>query len=263
MITSLHSPHVEAVKALLGSRGGKARKETGSYVVESLQNIREMMTHAPDEIKSIYITTEGHERIGEIPVGNFDLHEVTPEVMKAMSDTVTPQGILAIAAIPKHDLASVISGSGSSGKFIFLWQIQDPGNAGTIIRAADAFGFSGVIFSDNSVDAYSPKVVRSGAGSHWHIPIIEEVGLEQLIKVAADNQSLLFATEANAEKDLLSTARESAHSRSIWIFGNEARGIPDDLDVSRVSIPIAGKAESLNLASAASVVMYAVSAAGK
>lgn len=263
MITSLHSPHVEAVRALLGSRGVKERKESQTYVVESLQNIRELISSASDEIKILFFTAEGKERLGEIPDGKCDLIEVSPEVMKAMTDTVTPQGILAIAKIPQRDLATVFAQSSSKAKFIYLWQIQDPGNAGTIIRAADAFGFSGVIFSDASVDAYSPKVVRSTAGSLWHIPIVEEVHIDHMNHVAKANGALLFATEANSDKDLLITAQESAESRCVWIFGNEARGIPDNLDVAKVSIPMNGKAESLNLASAASVVMYAVSAAGK
>lgn len=263
MITSLHSPHVEAVRALLGSRGVKERKETQTYVVESLQNIRELIGSAPHEIKSLFLTAEGKERLGDIPDGKFDLIEVSPEVMKAMTDTVTPQGILAIAKIPPRDLATLFAQSSSNAKFIYLWQIQDPGNAGTIIRAADAFGFSGVIFSDSSVDAYSPKVVRSTAGSLWHIPIVEEVSIDQIMNIAKGNDALLFATEADSNKDLLITAKESADRRCIWIFGNEARGIPDDLEVAKVSIPMNGKAESLNLASAASVVMYAVSAVGK
>ena len=263
MITSLHSPHVEAVRALLGSRGNKARRESRTYVVESLQNIRELLACAPTEVKALYLTEEGRHKLSEIPLGLFEIYDVTPEVMKAMTDTVTPQGLLAVAYLPERDISSVIAQSSTSAKFAYFWQIQDPGNAGTIIRAADAFGFDGVFFSDESVDAYSPKVVRSSAGSHWHLPIVEDVNLESLIDAASQGQCALFATEASASRDLLDIARESAPSRAIWIFGNEARGIPGNLVATRVAIPIQGKAESLNLASAASVVMYAVSAARK
>jgi TrmH family RNA methyltransferase len=263
MITSLHSPHVEAVKALLGSRGNKARRETGSYVVESLQNIRELLANTPSDVKALYLTEDGRHKLREIPLGIFDIHEVSPEVMKAMTDTVTPQGLLAIAQLPKLDFASVIARSSLNAKFAYFWQIQDPGNAGTIIRAADAFGFDGVFFSDESVDVYSPKVVRSSAGSHWHIPIVEDVSLDALKSVSQSNECQLFATDASASNDLLEISRESAAARAIWIFGNEARGIPEDLTATKVSIPIQGKAESLNLATAASVVMYAVSAARK
>jgi len=263
MITSLHSPHVEAVKALLGSRGNKARRETGTYVVESLQNIREFLACSPSDVMALYLTEDGRHKLSEIPLGIFDIHEVTPEVMKAMTDTVTPQGLLAIAKLPQRDISHVIAQSSTNAKFAYFWQIQDPGNAGTIIRAADAFGFDGIFFSDESVDAYSPKVVRSSAGSHWHIPIVEDVSLDSLTAAAANGKCELFATEAAAAHDLLDVARESASSRAIWIFGNEARGIPNNLAAKQVSIPIHGKAESLNLATAASVVMYAVSTARK
>jgi len=261
MITSLHSPHVEAVKALLGSRGVKARRESQTYVVESLQNVRELIDSAPHQIKTIYLTADGQEKLG--PVSGFDIQEVSPEVMKAMTDTVTPQGLLAIAKIPSQSLSELFSSRKGALKLAYFWEIQDPGNAGTVIRAADAFGFDGVLFSDKSVDAYSPKVVRSSAGSHWHIPIVEDVTLEVLLSAAQENSFELYATDADADLDLLVAAQESASKSAIWIFGNEARGIPRDLAAKRVAIPINGKAESLNLATAASVVMYAVSAARK
>ena len=261
MITSLHSPHVEAVKALLGSRGVKARRESHTYVVESLQNIRELIDNAPLQIKTLYATADGLEKLG--PVSSVDIQEVSPEVMKAMTDTVTPQGLLAIAKIPNNSLDEFFAMKKHGMKLAYFWEIQDPGNAGTVIRAADAFGFDGVLFSDKSVDVYSPKVVRSSAGSHWHIPIFEDVTIEALLDSARNNSFELYATDADANLDLLAAAQESSSSSAIWIFGNEARGIPNQLQAKRVAIPINGKAESLNLATAASVVMYAVSAARK
>lgn len=265
MITSLHSPHVEAVKALLGSRGVKARRESHTYVVESLQNIRELIDNAPLQIKTLYATADGLEKLGPVSSVDvqIDIQEVSPEVMKAMTDTVTPQGLLAIAKIPNYSLDEFLAMKKDGMKLAYFWEIQDPGNAGTVIRAADAFGFDGVLFSDKSVDVYSPKVVRSSAGSHWHIPIFEDVTIEALLDSARNNSFELYATDADANLDLLAAAQESSSSSAIWIFGNEARGIPNQLQAKRVAIPINGKAESLNLATAASVVMYAVSAARK
>ena len=265
MITSLHSPHVEAVKALLGSRGVKARRESHTYVVESLQNIRELIDNAPLQIKTLYATADGLEKLGPVSSVDvqIDIQEVSPEVMKAMTDTVTPQGLLAIAKIPNNSLDEFFAMKKDGMKLAYFWEIQDPGNAGTVIRAADAFGFDGVLFSDKSVDVYSPKVVRSSAGSHLHIPIFEDVTIEALLDSARNNSFELYATDADANLDLLAAAQESSSSSAIWIFGNEARGIPNQLQAKRVAIPINGKAESLNLATAASVVMYAVSAARK
>jgi len=267
MITSLHSPHVEAVKALLGSRGSKARKESGQYVIEGFSSIKEALDFSPEEITTLYLTSDGMSRLATIPEGYFEIVEVSPEVMKAMTDTVTPQGLLAIAQIPENSFADFLAASKNELKIAYFWQIQDPGNAGTVIRAADAFGFDAVIFSDNSVDIYSPKVVRSSAGSHWHIPLFTSISEDQLKSQIAGRAFDIYATDANGGLELLEAANESKDRSAIWIFGNEARGLEakvvSTLGAKQVAIPISGKAESLNLATAASVVMYAVSAARK
>jgi TrmH family RNA methyltransferase len=263
MITSLQSPHVEAVKALLGSRGVKERHDRGQYVIESVQNIKAALASQETEIESIFYTQEGLERLGSFYHSN--LIEVSPQVMKAMTDTVSPQGVLAIAKLKRRAL-SELKGL-KSGKFLYFWQIQDPGNAGTIIRTADAFGFDAVIFSDSSVDLYSPKVIRSTAGSFWQTKVLDEVSVEEIKEFAEQTTSALFATKSDGALLLRDAARESVSKPSIWIFGNEARGLPPEVEASLgakpVSIPMAGKTESLNLATAASVVMYAVANADK
>lgn len=267
MITSLHSPHVEAVKALLGSRGGKARRESGQYIIEGLSSIKEALSFAPEEIATLYLTDEGKNRLANIPEGYFEILEVSREVMKVMTDTVTPQGILAVANIPENSFAQFLSSNSGPLKIAYFWEIQDPGNAGTVIRAADAFGFDAIVFSDKSVDIYSPKVVRSSAGSHWHIPLFQALPLDDLISLIEGRGFEIYASSAAGEVELLKAAAKSMDDPAIWIFGNEARGLPKEvistLGALEVAIPIAGKAESLNLATAASVVMYAVSAARK
>jgi TrmH family RNA methyltransferase len=267
MITSLHSPHVEAVKALLGSRGVKARRETQTYVIESLSNIQEVFYYAPSLVKTLYLTEAGREKLGSISLGKTEVFDVTPEVMAAMTDTVTPQGMLAVAQIPQNSVDGFFSGNRSKVRVAYFWEIQDPGNAGTVIRAGDAFGFDAVIFSSNSVDVYSPKVVRASAGSLWHVPIFEGISIEEIKKFASQTGASIYATDADADLELSNGANEASHGNSIWVFGNEARGLPaevcESLGAKRVAIPISGKAESLNLATAASVVMYAVTAARK
>jgi TrmH family RNA methyltransferase len=255
------------VKALLGSRGGKARKESGQYVIEGLSSIKEALDFSPEEITTLYLTSDGMSRLATIPEGYFEIIEVSPEVMKAMTDTVTPQGLLAIAQIPQNSLADFLAASKSELKIAYFWQIQDPGNAGTVIRAADAFGFDAVIFSDNSVDIYSPKVVRSSAGSHWHIPLFTSISEGELKTQLSGKAFEIYGTDASGGLELLTAANESKNRSAIWVFGNEARGLDakviSTLGATQVAIPISGKAESLNLATAASVVMYAVSAARK
>lgn len=258
MITSLHSSHVEAVKALLGARGVKARREQRSYVVEGVTNISAVIAAKPKLIKRIYYTAAGMARINAAWDGEW--LEVSDQVMKAMTDTVTPQGLLAIVEKSEDslkDLAKI-----AQPKLAYLWEIQDPGNAGTVIRAADAFGFDGVIFSENSVDIFSPKVIRATAGSLWQIKLVTEISLEQLDEFARQQNLRCFTTMASAEIELSAISKELKGKGSIWIFGNEARGIPKNvpsvIQATSVSIPMSGAAESLNLATAASVVMYAV-----
>jgi TrmH family RNA methyltransferase len=173
--------------------------------------------------------------------------------MKQMSETITPQGIIAICSIPKVELNS-ISLNGSR-KFIYLSEVQDPGNAGTILRSADAFGMDAVITSPGSVDMYSPKVVRSTAGSLWHIPVFESVGIEELLKSGIKAISLGAAGSIALDSFVATTD-------TVAVFGNEARGLStaqaiDQIEV--VSIPMPGNAESLNLSAAASIVMYHLS----
>jgi TrmH family RNA methyltransferase len=261
VITSLHSPHVEAVKALLGSRGSKERRQSGRYVIEGAQNINSALSSVSDLVEKIYYTAESREEINS-PSWTGELIEVAPNVMKAMSDTVTPQGLIAVARISDLRISDFKNHPPKNSKIAYFWEIQDPGNAGTVIRAADAFGFDAVIFSNNSVDAYSPKVVRSTAGSFWNIPLFEDISEVQLLELSNNLSLEVFATFAEADLSLKDAAQSCREKGSIWIFGNEARGIPNalltKLNPTKVAIPMSGSAESLNLATAASVVMYAV-----
>ena len=255
MIESLNSPHVARVKALIGSRGVKERKSTGQFVAEGMQCAREaLVSHNGPRIETLYLTVNGRNKVEEIAdIAQFNVVDVSDEVMKEMSETITPQGILAICTIPKSELNS-ISLNGSR-KFIYLAEVQDPGNAGTILRSADAFAMDGVITSPGSVDMYSPKVVRSTAGSLWHIPVFESVPLEDVMNLGVT----VFSLGASGSHSL---HQYQASGDIAAVFGNEARGLTtaqqvDSIEV--VSIPMPGNAESLNLSAAASIVMYHLS----
>jgi TrmH family RNA methyltransferase len=256
MIESLHSPHIARVKALIGSKGAKERREQGLFVAEGLQCTREALTatHGP-ELKILYATEVGLSKISELDLGSSDVVEVSEAVMKAMSDTVSPQGLISLCHKPESDI-SELSLTGTS-RFIYLHEIQDPGNAGTILRTADAMGMSAVITSAESVDMFSPKVVRSTAGSLWHIPVYEGVPFDTLDKAFAGIQKFLLSSHAKTSLLDLEIPADC-----IAIFGNEARGVSAaDLgaQVTEVTIPMAGRAESLNLSAAASIVMFTLS----
>ena len=254
MIESLHSPHIARVKALIGSRGVKERRNAGLFVAEGIQSVREAITFRNEiSIDTLYLTSNGRNRLEEsINVSGVNTVDVSDEVMAAISETITPQGILAICSIPQRSI-SQLQLRGSS-KIIYLSEIQDPGNAGTIIRSADAMGMSAIVTSPGSVDLFSPKVVRSTAGSLWHIPVFESVSLAEMI--AAFPQTQMFTLGSKGSTPL---PELKVDSDCIAIFGNEARGIATPQNLAQVSIPMPGNAESLNLSAAASIVMYHLS----
>lgn len=260
MIESLHSPHIGRVKALLGSRGKKERRESGVFVAEGLQFLREAtQENAAPSIETLYLTRGGRAKAeaAGLNIAALQVIDVSDEVMSAMGETVTPQGILGLCTLPNSDFSEFKISEES--RVVYLREIQDPGNAGTILRTADATGFSACLTSPNSVDFYSPKVVRASAGSLWHIPLYERVPLEELISMWP-NQNI-FALDADGAVSFLDI---KIAGPSLWIFGNEAQGLQSlvaDSRMTAVNIPMAGNAESLNLASAAAIVMFRVSTA--
>ena len=254
MIESLHSPHVGRVKALIGSRGVKERSESGLFVAEGIQALREALTcQQGPAIETLYLSPSGAQRISDLDVTEVNVVEVSDAVMEAMTSTVTPQGIVMVCSIPRFRLADIAITSESF--FIYLDRIQDPGNAGTILRSADAFGARAVITSPQSVDMYSPKVVRSTAGSLWHIPVFESVAIDDVLAMGVK----AFSLGAEGSKSL---SQYQTSGDTVAVFGNEARGFStgqkvDSIDVVRIPMP--GNAESLNLSAAASIVMYHLS----
>ena len=255
MIESLNSPHIARVKALIGSRGVKERKNAGQFVAEGLQCAREaLVAESGPRIETLYLTANGRNKVEEFAdLSQFNAVDVNDEVMKHMSETITPQGIIAICTIPATQLDSIALNG--SRRFIYLSEVQDPGNAGTILRSADAFGMDAVISSPGSVDMFSPKVVRSTAGSLWHIPVFESILLEDLVGRGVRGFTL-GATGSKSLNDYVSTGD------TVAIFGNESRGLTTSENLSgieSVNIPMPGNAESLNLSAAASIVMYHLS----
>ena len=257
MIESLHSPHIARVKALLGSRGKKERRESGLFIAEGLQFLREAVKiGSSPKIETLYLTTSARLKLAAegLEISHLNTVDVSDAVMNEMGDTVTPQGIIGLCQLP--DLSMKDIEIASDRKYIYLYEIQDPGNAGTILRTADATGFSGVITAPNSVDLFSPKVVRASAGSLWHLPVVERVELSDLLS-RWPNKSI-FALEVTAKQSLLEIEYLDP---SLWIFGNEAHGLPvrnGEPRITPISIPMLGNAESLNLAAAASIVMFYV-----
>jgi TrmH family RNA methyltransferase len=184
---------------------------------------------------------------------------VSGQVMAELAQTVTPQGLLAVCRfidIPLDRLTAA-----APRLVVLLANVRDPGNAGTVLRTADAAGADGVVFSDASVDPYNSKCVRASAGSLFHLPVVAGSPLRQAAAALRGAGLQILAAEGSAGRELDELESDGALGRpTAWLFGNEAWGLPADL-VSladqAVAVPIYGRAESLNLAAAAAVCLYA------
>lgn len=255
----LRSARVKAARQL----GKKAFRERGrSFLAEGPQAVGEAL-RTPGVVTELFVTGQGRTRHAELTAWAVGLgvavHEVAGDVMAELAQTVTPQGLLAVCRFIDVPLAVL---TGARPRLVaVLASVRDPGNAGTITRTADAAGADGVVFSAASVDPYNAKCVRSSAGSLFHLPVVAGPALPEVIGglraaglqvLAADGRASLVLDDPASALDLtLPTA---------WLFGNEAWGLPDSLLAladAVVAVPIYGQAESLNLAAAAAVCLYA------
>lgn len=256
MIDNPRSPRVRAV-AKLAKRS--ARTETGLFLVEGPQAVAEALAFHAEALVELFITesaADRHTDLVEAAVdGGVEVETVTDAVLEAMADTVTPQGVVATC----RQFPTTVPGILERGPSLVavLEEVRDPGNAGTIIRAADAAGAGAVVFTGKSVDPYNPKVVRSTTGSIFHVPVVKNGALEDAAEaLRAAGLQVIAADVKGAD---LSRVRDTLAEPTAWVFGNEARGLPDEklaLADRVVKVPIYGHAESLNLATAASVCLY-------
>ena len=236
-----------------------ARSETGLFLLEGPQGLKEAVAY-PELIDEVFFTTDARAALsGEFELlaqAGVQLTEVSDAALKQMSDTNTPQGVIAVCQQLDITLDDLL---GSKPRLIaFLANVRDPGNAGTVLRAADAAGADAVIFSENSVDLYNPKLVRSTAGSLFHVPVVIDANLESTISALRASGIQVFAANAGGER--LPLPQSELAEPTAWLFGNEAWGFdPEVLDAvtKQVAVPIYGDAESLNVATAASICLYA------
>ncbi|PJJ72487.1 TrmH family RNA methyltransferase [Diaminobutyricimonas aerilata] len=258
MIDNPRSPRVRAV-AKLAKR--EARTDTGLFLLEGPQAVAEAFAYAPDSVIDLFGTPSALDKHSDLARAAADAgvepEYVTEQVLDAMADTVTPQGIVAVARQLPTSVRDIFRAA--PRLVAILEEVRDPGNAGTIIRAADAAGADAVILTGRSVDLYHPKVVRSTTGSLFHLPVATGAILENVLERAAEAGVQVLAADIDGD-DLLTARREGLLERpTAWLFGNEARGLSDEhvaLADRSIAVPIYGRAESMNLATAASVCLY-------
>ncbi len=238
-----------------------ARSESGTFLAEGPQAVREALTwgRTRGEIISLYATADALARHEFLAVSTIPVTVVEDAILAAMADTVTPQGVLAVCRLPREELASLFR-HGAPRLVALLAKVRDPGNVGTAIRSADAAGADGVVVSNESVDPWSPKAVRSSAGSLWHLPVISDADLKSVIPELQRHGLQVLAAASNATLTLEEIEQQGRLARpTAWLFGNEAWGLSSairDLADSVVSLPIFGHAESLNLSMAATLALY-------
>ena len=260
LITSTRAPRVNAARRL-GKRSFRAADR--AFLVEGPQAVREAVHDPRQLVTELFVTGEAAARHAEIVAaargGGVPVHHVSGEVLGALSQTVTPQGLVAVARFCDVPLDDALTPS--SRLVVVLYAVRDPGNAGTAIRTADAAGADAVILADTSVDPYNGKCVRASAGSLFHLPIVSGAPLEQVAAAARAAGLALVAADGHADDDLdaLIDGGDLA-APTAWLFGNEAWGLPAQARAVAdrvVRVPIHGRAESLNLATATAVCLYA------
>ena len=238
------------------------RQRERAFLAEGPQAVAEAI-RCGAQVSDLFVTAPArsrhHDLLTAVAGAGIPVHIVSGEVMSELAQTVTPQGLLAVCGLLDVPLAAAVTPA--SRLAVLLANVRDPGNAGTVLRTADAAGAQAVVFADASVDPYNGKCVRASAGSLFHLPVV--AGATLTVAVAAMRQAGLriIAADGRAGRSLDDTdVRARLHEPTAWLFGNEAWGLPADLAAladESVAVPIYGKAESLNLAAAAAVCLYA------
>ncbi len=233
----------------------KYRDKEDLFVIEGLRSVNLVYENKLEDIEYVLVTEEYVEKCNY----NLDIDKFfvcSEDVFKSMTDAVNAQGILAVCKKPKRNVEDLLN---KENVFILVCEnLQDPGNAGTLIRTADSVGADGIVFTQGSVDIYNPKVVRSTVGSILNVNIYENIEIEKFIKDLNKSNITCYGTSL----DTTEFHDEVKYNENLAVFlGNEANGLlqstQDMLDI-KVKIPMCGKAESLNVGVAGSVVCYEI-----
>ncbi|MEX1047058.1 MAG: TrmH family RNA methyltransferase [Actinomycetota bacterium] len=249
MITSVRNAKIaDAVK--LKKRA--MRDRAGKFLVEGAKTVGEALgSGAPIEV--LFHTDTADPLAERARAAGIPVEQVTEEVMGKLASTVTPQGVVAVSGFVDISLDDFPSNPASVA---VLSEGRDPGNAGTILRSADAAGSGGVVFGSESVDVYNPKTVRASAGSLFHLPFVRNALVKDALVALRKRGAKIYAASAEGSLDLFSADLSGLVA---FVFGNEARGLPkeiEDLTDATLRVPLAGRAESLNLAAAATLCLF-------
>ncbi|MCU0265032.1 MAG: RNA methyltransferase [Actinomycetia bacterium] len=257
-------PQHKRVAAARRLRKRAFRAGDRAFLVEGPQAVREALApDGPAAVHEVFVVPEAAGRHPELvaaaEAAGVPVTRLTATALAGLTETVTPQGVVAVCGLLDVPLAGVVEAR--PRLVAVLAQVRDPGNAGTVIRAADAAGADAVVLAGASVDPYNGKCVRASAGSLFHLPIVTGVPVADAVAGLRAAGLQVLAADGAGERDLddLQDGRALA-GPTAWLFGNEAWGLPPEVRAladAVVRVPIHGRAESLNLATAAAVCLYA------
>ncbi len=250
MITSLHNPKIQWVKALQGRP--RRRKEEGLFIVEGVRLAEEALQSGWQIRLGLFTTPQderGQRLIEALKRRQIPLEEVSPPLLEAVSETETPQAILLVVEQRHLPLPKQLS------LVIVLDALRDPGNVGTILRTAAAAAVEAVILAPQTVDLYSPKVVRAAMGAHFRLPILR-LSWDEIRRLIQEHRLAVYLADAHGE---MAYDRADLRQPFLLIIGGEAEGASrtaQSLAQQRLSIPMPGKMESLNAAVSAAVLLF-------
>lgn len=265
-LISPHNPRVAAARRL-ARRNARAKERR--FLAEGPQAVREAVAHRPADdgqpptLVELFATAEAAERHADIvdaaAGAGVPVRLASDATLADIAQTVTPQGLIGVCRFLDLPLDRVLAGR--PRLVAVLAHVRDPGNAGTVLRCADAAGADAVILTDASVDLYNPKAVRASVGSHFHLPVSVGVPVGEALAGLRAAGVRVLAADGAGDRDLDGELDAGAMAgATAWVFGNEAWGLPPGtraLADAVVRVPIHGRAESLNLATAAAVCLYA------
>lgn len=259
MITSANNQQLKQVSALL--KKSKERREKKAFVVEGPR----MVVEAPAKsIKAVYVA-ESYEKNSENASILKELRTkcesvgavfetVVDSVFKGVSDTQTPQGIMAVVAMPEYDLEQLLNGERTH--LLIVESIQDPGNLGTMVRTGEGAGITGVIMNKTTVDLFNPKTIRSTMGSIYRMPFYVTEDLSETMQFLKEQGVSLYAAHLKGEHYY---TEEDYTKACGFLIGNEGNGLSDEIANQAdayIKIPMEGQVESLNAAISATLLMY-------
>jgi RNA methyltransferase, TrmH family len=247
-ITSVRNPRVRALAAL--AVDARTRRTEGRHLVEGPHAVGEAL--AAGVVEELLLAI-GAPPLPSVPDG-VRITPLAPHVLERLADTTTPQGVVAVCRTPQAELADVVG----RGVLVVLDAVADPGNAGTILRTADAAGAAGVVFTAGSVDPYGPKALRAAAGSTYHLPVVTGVDVAAALAVCREHGQRVLGLDGAATASVFDLERDA--EPVALVLGNEAHGlspaVAGEVD-GTVAVPLYGRAESLNVAAAAAIAIYA------